>query len=187
MKKLLLVLLLLVAGCVDRPPVLTVQDRAGLGAHLTYVVVTHKTTSPDKKPDGKPGDPCPECGGRGKQGDGTVEQTCLSCKGTGKILPKSQDAKANAVETSIELKPVIQAWSNKSLPDSIEQDKKKKIMRRSTFKWTVNQKKEYTTEELAEHLLREHNTNTIGYSREEMEIMHDNLHNGFTAYGEDNN
>jgi len=57
------------------------------------------------------------------------------------------------------------------------------IVRRSTTIWNVEGSWNYTTEQLAVHLQNSHGLNADGYTREEMKIMHDNIHNGYSATG----
>ncbi len=77
----ILVSLALLAGCVpgDDPSVtadLAVETACGL-------VRSEADTPDDVAP--KPGDPCPNCDGRGYVGDGTVRVTCQACGG-GKVV-----------------------------------------------------------------------------------------------------
>ena len=55
-----------------------------VAAEAAYTTLLPST--PDK-PAPKPGDPCPNCNGTGKLGDGTVMKTCPDCKGGGRVLP----------------------------------------------------------------------------------------------------
>jgi hypothetical protein len=43
------------------------------------------TPAPSPTPKPKPGEPCPECDGTGKLGDGRVGVPCSDCNGTGKV------------------------------------------------------------------------------------------------------
>lgn len=58
-----------------------------------------------------------------------------------------------------------------------------KPTRVSSTRWTVEGKKTYSDEFLAAHLAEDHGIDPAGYSREDMQTMHDNLHNGFSAMG----
>lgn len=58
------------------------------------------------------------------------------------------------------------------------------VVRRSNTIWNVEGNWNYTTEQLAAHLQNSHGLNVDGYTREEMKIMHDNLHNGYSATGD---
>ncbi len=49
--------------------------------------------------------------------------------------------------------------------------------------WNVEGNWNYSTSEMASHLSRVHGVNPSGYSKQEMEAMHDNLHNGYPAMG----
>ena len=57
-------------------------------------------------------------------------------------------------------------------------------VRRSGTIWNLNNTWDYSTEELIAHLLGEHGFAAAGYSREELQTIHDNLHNGYTALGD---
>ena len=88
----LAIVFVLVSGC-TAAPVLTVQDRAGLGAYMAYEALTAAPPappapkpSPDNPDDGD--EACGECGGSGKLGDGTVFVKCTACNGTGKKQDK---------------------------------------------------------------------------------------------------
>lgn len=93
MVKYLPVLCILLAGCplpsapLDYRPVMS----GAVGA------ITLADKLPDATPDAKPGDPCPECNGTGRTGDGL--SICNPCKGTGKVplpaLVPEPDCKPN--------------------------------------------------------------------------------------------
>jgi hypothetical protein len=57
-------------------------------------------------------------------------------------------------------------------------------VRRSSIIWNLNNRWDYSTEELTAHLLAEHNFNSASYSREQLQTVHDNLHNGYNALGD---
>ena len=57
------------------------------------------------------------------------------------------------------------------------------VVRRSNTVWNVEGNWNYTTEQLAAHLQNYHGINADGYTREELKIMHDNIHNGYAATG----
>ena len=57
-------------------------------------------------------------------------------------------------------------------------------VRRSSTIWNLNNTWDYSTEELIAHLLGEHSFAADSYSREQLQTIHDNLHNGYTALGE---
>ena len=191
-----LILLVLVAGCASKPPVLTVEDRAGLAAHIVFNIVTANKTKPDdQKPDLKPGDPCPECGGRGKQGDGTTEYDCEECEGTGKVLPKK--VSYNSTNTDFDATAVLRTWPPRQIPDCVTPTAKtgqtdlnkqaspiRQVIRRSNTKWSVNGQMSYSQAELAYHLLQVHKVDPTGYTFTDMQAIHDNLHNGYTAFGD---
>jgi hypothetical protein len=82
------VAVILLAGCTPSP-VLSIGDRAGLGAHLAYLAATATTPAPTPPPAPAPapspaGEACNECGGTGRVGDGTVSLPCGACGGTGR-------------------------------------------------------------------------------------------------------
>lgn len=47
----------------------------------------------------------------------------------------------------------------------------------------MGSKWEYSTEYLADHLMKDHGISVDGYTREELQTIHDNIHNGFDAMG----
>jgi len=57
-------------------------------------------------------------------------------------------------------------------------------VRRSSIIWNLNNRWDYSTEELIAHLLAEHNFSSASYSREQLQTVHDNLHNGYNALGD---
>lgn len=50
-------------------------------------------------------------------------------------------------------------------------------------RWNVEGDWNYSAAEIASHLSRVHGVDPSGYSKQEMEAMHDNLHNGYPAMG----
>lgn len=53
--------------------------------------------------------------------------------------------------------------------------------------WNVNGNFNYSLLEIANHLRTTHNIDPSGYTYEELTIIHDNLHNGYNAYGSSKN
>ena len=85
-----------IAGCdpVDEKEYLDLTEKTQLGAYISLAVVTSEPA-----PDGgggklQVGDECPDCLGRGSVGDGTIENKCSRCNGTGKIQPGDPDVAA---------------------------------------------------------------------------------------------
>lgn len=83
-------------GCdpVDDSKYLDVTEKTQLGAYISLAVV-----SSTPEPDGgggklEVGDECPDCLGRGMVGDGTIENKCSRCNGTGKIQKGDPDVAA---------------------------------------------------------------------------------------------
>ena len=153
----LIAALVMVAGCVPTLPALSLVERSGLGASLALSVAGNAPApAPSPGPSPTPsGDVCDECQGVGRLGDGTVMVTCPVCNGTGK-------------KTAAE----PQAFAPPPAP-----------VRMSGTRWTVAGKRNYTTEELAGHLQRTHGVDPTGYTREELQTLHDNSHNGYSAMG----
>jgi len=57
-------------------------------------------------------------------------------------------------------------------------------IRMSSTTWNLMGKWGFNMEEIAEHLEEEHGvTDLSGYTFEQLKTIHDNLHNGYTAYG----
>jgi len=55
--------------------------------------------------------------------------------------------------------------------------------RMSETVWNLMGTWDYTPEMLANHLKNDHDIDVEGYTREEMQIMHDNIHNGYDPMG----
>ena len=56
-------------------------------------------------------------------------------------------------------------------------------VRMHSSRWSVEGRWDYSTDFLATHLAEEHGIGVAGYTREELQIIHDNIHNGFDAMG----
>jgi|694.fasta_scaffold29179_9 hypothetical protein len=56
-------------------------------------------------------------------------------------------------------------------------------VRMSSTRWNVQGNWNYSASEIADHLRTTHGVNPAGKSLSEMTAMHDNLHNGYAAYG----
>ena len=89
-------LLVAIVGCdpVDNKEYLDLTEKTQLGAYISLAVVT---STPE--PDGgggklQIGDECPDCLGRGMVGDGTIENKCSRCNGTGKVQAGDPDVVA---------------------------------------------------------------------------------------------
>lgn len=89
-------LLVAIVGCdpVDNKEYLDLTEKTQLGAYISLAVVT---STPE--PDGgggklQVGDECPDCLGRGMVGDGTIENKCSRCNGTGKVQAGDPDVVA---------------------------------------------------------------------------------------------
>ena len=110
----LLIACVLLSGC-TAAPVLTVQDRAGLGAYMAYEALTAAVPAPPA-PKPSPDNPddddkCEECGGSGKLGDGTVFVRCTTCNGTGKKQDKPAPPEVPPEPAAKPLPPAVQTWA----------------------------------------------------------------------------
>jgi hypothetical protein len=56
-------------------------------------------------------------------------------------------------------------------------------VRMSSTHWNVQGNWNYSSSEIANHLRTTHGVNPNGKSLQEMAVIHDNLHNGYSAYG----
>lgn len=108
-------------------------------------------------------------------------------------LTKQHKATMDAIEAQNEVLQRIEESIARALqqPKPIEVQKqlkplnpvKAKPVRRHSSRWTVEGRHNYTTEFLAQHLVDEHGLDVSGYNREELQTMHDNIHNGYDAMG----
>ena len=116
--------ILLIAGCdpVEEKDYLDLTEKTQLGAYISLAVVT-STPAPDGG-GGKlqVGDECPDCLGRGSVGDGTIENKCSRCNGTGKIQPGDPDVAAMSEDGG-------ETWStNAEVAESISADSPKSCL-----------------------------------------------------------
>lgn len=79
----------------------------------------------------------------------------------------------------------LQAKSKEVKPpaEPVKSQATAEVSRMPGSNWNVEGNWNYTLIELAEHLRRVHNVNTDGKTMSELQAMHDNLHNGYSAYG----
>jgi len=80
---LLLSCVIFLSGC-QQPQSQYVDYKPTASAAITLAVL-RKPIDPAPAPAPVDGDKCPDCGGTGKVGDGTVFVKCKACNGTGKI------------------------------------------------------------------------------------------------------
>ena len=112
------------AGCdpVDKKEYLDLTEKTQLGAYISLAVVT---STPE--PDGgggklEVGDSCPDCGGRGMVGDGTIENKCNRCNGTGKIQKGDPDVASMSEDNG-------ETWmTNQEVKEWIDEDKSKQCL-----------------------------------------------------------
>ena len=171
--KYTLLLLAVLGGC-TQAPVLTIPDRAGLGSYLAFCVVTSTdTTTPDNAPPAPNSETgCPECGdpATGLVGDGTIMLPC-----------PNPDCPARRSEEP----PTISEDEWDEMINSIEPEEVRiKPVRMARSRWTVAGRSSYTLEYLASPLRKEHGFEPAGYTKTELQTIHDNLHEGFDALGE---
>lgn len=147
--------LICAAGCTF-PAALSVNERASLGAALALAVVSGGGPSPSPSP--APG-PSP-----------SPDAICPECNNQGWVgdgTIKLACPNPNC--------PVASMAAFEVPPPA--------PVRMSSTRWTVDQLRNYTTEQLAEHLAEDHGIDPAGYTREELQVMHDNVHNGYPALG----
>lgn len=114
-------LLIAIVGCdpVDNKEYLDLTEKTQLGAYISLAVVT---STPE--PDGgggklQVGDECPDCLGRGMVGDGTIENKCSRCNGTGKVQAGDPDVAAMSEDEG-------ETWStNAEVAEAISADSPK--------------------------------------------------------------
>lgn len=91
-----------------------------------------------------------------------------------------QNATLTRIENAIaELAEVKEEEKAEPAPTTTVQ----KPVRASSTRWTVEGQRTYSDSFLADHLAEDHGFNPSGYTREDMQAIHDNLHNGFSALG----
>lgn len=108
-----------------------------------------------------------------------------------KALTTQHEATMDAIEAQNEVLLRIEESITKALKQQAKTNEpsksanvvKAKPIRRHSSRWTVEGRHNYSTEFLAQHLIDEHGLDVDGYTREELQIMHDNLHNGYDAMG----
>ena len=126
--------ILLIAGCdpVEEKDYLDLTEKTQLGAYISLAVVT-STPEPDGGGGGKlqVGDTCPDCGGRGSVGDGTIESTCNRCKGTGKIQAGDPDvaAMSNDNGETCMTNAEVGAWMEETWEDELLTESEAKVFR----------------------------------------------------------
>jgi hypothetical protein len=79
-----------------------------------------------------------------------------------------------------EVKPIVKSETN---PPTVEIKAESNVVRMPGSSWNVEGNWNYTLVELADHLRRVHGVNVDGKTMAELRTMHDNLHNGYSAYG----
>ena len=182
-----------IAGCAPTGPVFTIPDRAGLGAFLAFEVVGNSGTVAPPAPDNTPapaGSTCPECGGKGKVGDGTVMLTCPECNGTGKV-PGSVEEEIKQLGDAIDNVP--EDWNESTirdlgdkLADVLEAKEEEQdvpdIVCLNGSAWTFEDKriKQATNADMVKHLVEVHGLDydsVSKYTREELIAQHNLLHN----------
>ena len=182
-----------IAGCAPTGPVFTIPDRAGLGAFLAFEVVGNAGTVAPPAPDNTPapaGSTCPECGGKGKVGDGTVMLTCPECNGTGKV-PGSVEEEMQQLSDAIDNVP--EDWNESTirdlgdkLADVLEAKEEEQdvpdIVCLNGNAWTFEDKriKQATNADMVKHLVEVHGLDydsVSKYTREELIAQHNLLHN----------
>ena len=181
-----------IAGCAPTGPVFTIPDRAGLGAFLAFEVVGNSGTVAPPAPDNTPapaGSTCPECGGKGKVGDGTVMLTCPECNGTGKV-PGSVEEEIKQLGDAIDNVP--EDWNESTIRDlgdkladvleAKEEQDVPDIVCLNGSAWTFEDKriKQATNADMVKHLVEVHGLDydsVSKYTREELIAQHNLLHN----------
>lgn len=104
------------------------------------------------------------------------EATMDAIEAQNEVLRRIEESIAKA------LQPQVKKVEVSDQIESVEVVKVRPV-RRDSSRWTVEGKHNYTTEFLAQHLMDEHGLDVDGYTREELQTMHDNMHNGYDAMG----
>ena len=146
--------LILAAGC-SPPQVMSATERSNLGAALAYAVAVGVSTPP---PTPAPG-PSPG-----------PSDTCPECYNSGFVGDGTIKIPCPNPNCPVQKMSAIEAPP----PEPV---------RMSSTKWTVGGKRNYSAIELADHLAVEHGFDPDGYSREDLQTIHDNVHNGHEPLG----
>ena len=160
---------------------LTKSEKHRLAAYISYLVAVDI----DGNGGGccstyKAGQTCPECGGPpGLVGDGKVMVPCnfvtdddkLMCKGG--ILREVGDV----AETEGEI-------VDYGIGEEIDLEIKASPLNMKGSRWNVEGRWNYDWDFIANHLRTVHNFDDVeGYTLSELEIIHNNLHNGYPPFG----
>ena len=180
------------------------QERLELYRLGSYAALVVSTVEDSCSPDGgglKVGDWCPDCTPNGKPvypdrpgqtGDGRVFVTCGRCNGTQKVLPTDPCVAANAAESELNYSSMVEgARYPLTDEDILEEDEIiedfeviAEPKRMAGSKGNVEGKWSYDWDFIADHLRTVHNFDDVeGYSLEQLEIIHNNLHNGWPPFG----
>lgn len=157
----------LATGCTSPGDALDLNQRSKLGASLAIAVTGDGTPAPSPGPAPKPtpsGERCDECGGTGVLGDGVIEIKCPVCNGTGKKGGGSAPAAAPK-KTPVVVKTI------------------QKPVRNARGRWSVTGRRSYDRAYIANHMQKTHGIDPTGYTKEDLQIMHDNVHEGYPALG----
>jgi hypothetical protein len=72
---------------------------------------------------------------------------------------------------------------NTPLKQNISEPQLQSPLRSINLTYAIDDRWDYSDDDVYNHLLQEHNFNADGYSFEDMKIIHDNLHSGYPALG----
>lgn len=162
------ILLVAVSGC-SAPGFssFSVVDRTELAAAVALEVLGGATPQPGPSP-APSGDVCEDCNGLGKVGDGVVMFTCDTCGGTGKkTSSKPEDIPATPEEPE----------EPEDIPATFSE-----ALESTGPRWTWSGRGlEPPTAFMVEHLRDSHGVDASGLTRNEMQRLHDSLHNGTTS------
>lgn len=108
-------------------------------------------------------------------------ETMTELQGYRDTLDRIELAVSELKAKAKEIKPITEVVKTEATPviTSVENG----VVRMPGSNWNVEGNWNYTLVELADHLRQAHGVNVNGKTLAELQAMHDNLHNGYSAYG----
>ena len=150
-----------------------------LAAYLSYLIATDIPDGGGGGSSYSAGDTCPECGGKGEVGDGKVMVTCNFRTDDDKLMCKGGTLREVGDVAEVEDEIV-----DYGIGEEIDLEIKASPLKMPGSRWNVEGRWNYDWDFIANHLRTVHGFNDVeGYSIEELEIIHNNIHEGWPPFG----